>query len=120
MARYLVDECVPRAVLDAVRALGHDAVLVRDIIQGASDEDVLKFAQEQNRIMLTEDRRFGLLAMNSGSSSCGVIILTLDTLAPTDRAKRVKEVLPALADDIAGSIIVIGATRVRRRPLLAL
>jgi predicted nuclease of predicted toxin-antitoxin system len=117
VARFLVDECVPRNVVDAVRALGHDAVLVRDVIQGASDEDVLRFAQGERRIMLTEDRRFGLLAMNSGASTCGVIVMTLDQLSPAQRARRLSEVLPTIAADIAGSVIVIGATRVRRRPL---
>ncbi len=117
MARFLVDEFVPRDVLDAVRALGHDAVLVKDITQGASDEDVLDFAQRQTRIMLTEDRRFGLLAINGGRPSCGVVILTLDKLSPAERAKRVSDVLPSLANEIAGSVLVIGLTRVRRRPL---
>ena len=45
MARFLIDECVPRDVFEAVRALGHDAVLARDIIQGANDKAVLEFAQ---------------------------------------------------------------------------
>jgi predicted nuclease of predicted toxin-antitoxin system len=117
VAHFLVDECVPRDVLDAVRALGHDAVLVRDTIQGAADEDVLEFAQRQDRIMLTEDRRFGLLAINGGRPSCGVVILTLDKLSPAERAKRVNEVLPSLANEIAGCVLVIGPTRVRRRPL---
>jgi predicted nuclease of predicted toxin-antitoxin system len=117
VARFLVDECVPRDVLDAVCGLGHDAVLVRDIIPGASDEDVLEFAQGQNRIMLTEDRRFGLLAINGSRPSCGVVILTLDKFSPAERAKRVRDVLPSLVNEIGGSVLVIGPTRVRRRPL---
>lgn len=117
MARFLIDECVPRAVFETVLALGHDAVLVRDNILGATDEEVLESAQRQNRIMLTEDRRFGLLAINGGRPSCGVVILTLDKLSPAERAMRVHDVLPALVDEIAGSVVVIGPTRVRRRPL---
>jgi predicted nuclease of predicted toxin-antitoxin system len=117
VARFLVDECVPRAVFNAVRALGHDAVLVSETMQGASDEDVLEFAQRQNRIMLTEDRRFGLLAINGGRPSCGVVILTLDKLSPAERAKRVSDVLPSLLGDTQGSVVVISPTRVRRRPL---
>jgi predicted nuclease of predicted toxin-antitoxin system len=117
VAKYLVDECVPRAVFDTVRAMGHDVALVRDLTQGADDEDVLTLAQEQGRILLTEDRRFGQIAINRGLPSFGVIILALDGVSPNDRASRVRDVLPSLASDIPGSIIVISAARVRRRPL---
>jgi predicted nuclease of predicted toxin-antitoxin system len=45
VSSFLVDECVPRAVHEALSRAGHEVILSRDVLPGANDEDVLAFAR---------------------------------------------------------------------------
>ena len=54
--RWLLDEMLPRAAVDALNERGHDAVSVVDIdLRTASDDSVYATAVEQARIVVTED-----------------------------------------------------------------
>lgn len=54
--RWLLDEMLPRAAVDALNERGHEAVNVVDIdMRGASDDTVYATAVEQSRIVVTED-----------------------------------------------------------------
>lgn len=118
MASFLIDECVPRRVHEALKNDGFEIFLVRDVLPGADDDDVLHLAYAQNRILVTEDRRFGLLAMSSGiSPSAGVVIISMGNAAPEEKAQRVRAVVPTLLDSISNSVTVIGRNRIRRRSL---
>lgn len=76
MARFLADENLwPRAV-DALRALGHDVVWVRDDSPGISDEEVLERAQTEARAVITSDKGFGdLVFVRQLPAEHGVILL---------------------------------------------
>jgi predicted nuclease of predicted toxin-antitoxin system len=116
VASFLVDECVPRSVYEMLGREGHQVTLVRDVLLGADDESVLRLAYETSLTLITEDRRFGMLAMNAPVSA-GVVIIAAGNISPDEKAKRVRAVLPSLLTLIPGSVTVIGRTRVRRRPV---
>ena len=66
MLSFLIDECVPRDVHEAVARMGHKVVLVRETLLGADDEQVVSYAREHGHVVFTEDRRFGFIAINAG------------------------------------------------------
>lgn len=54
--RWLLDEMLPRAAVDALNARGHDAVSVVDIdLRAAPDDIVYATGVEQARVVVTED-----------------------------------------------------------------
>ena len=60
MARLYANENFPLPVVEALRALGHDILTVREAghdNQRNSDEDVLSFAAIQGRAVITINRR---------------------------------------------------------------
>lgn len=116
MPFFLNDECVPRAVHEALSRAGQQIALVRDLLPGAIDEDVLAFARSHGQVVLTEDRRFGFIAIGAGPPSSVVVLLLGDT-APSEKAARLLSVLPGILDTLADAVTVIGPTSVRRRPL---
>lgn len=116
MPSFLIDECVPRAVHEAVSRAGYQIALVRDLLPGAIDEDILKFAQSHEQVVLTEDRRFGFIAIGAGPPN-SVVVLLLGDSAPSEKASRLLSVLPGILDALADAVTVIGPTSVRRRPL---
>jgi len=116
VSTFLVDECVSRDVAHAVRQAGHDIVLVRDVLPGAGDEAVVAYAREHGHIVLTEDRRFGFIAMNTRPSA-GIVVLLMGNATPAAKAERLTQVLPSVSDSLSDAVTVISPTHVRRRKL---
>jgi predicted nuclease of predicted toxin-antitoxin system len=73
--RLLLDECCDPELVAALRAAGHDVHHVLETDRGADDEVVLALSRAQNRILVTEDRDFGELAVGYGGSVPGLILL---------------------------------------------
>lgn len=56
MPRFLIDECLPRAVTRSLSGAGYDAIDARDIgLRGQSDEAVHERAVEEHRVVVTSD-----------------------------------------------------------------
>lgn len=69
--RFLLDQDVYAVTARFLVDTGHDVILVAQIgLSQASDEEILKTAQQHNRILVTRDRDYGNLvfvrAMGSG------------------------------------------------------
>jgi predicted nuclease of predicted toxin-antitoxin system len=59
--KFLADESCDFVIIRALRGAGFDVVASAEIIPGAKDVEVLKKAQTEGRILLTEDKDFGQL-----------------------------------------------------------
>ncbi|MEH2274690.1 MAG: DUF5615 family PIN-like protein [Nostoc sp.] len=75
--RFLLDQDVYAVTARFIVDAGHDVVLVAQIgLSQASDEEILKTAQGQNRILVTRDRDYGNLVFVQAMGS-GVIYLRI-------------------------------------------
>jgi predicted nuclease of predicted toxin-antitoxin system len=60
--RFLLDQDVYAITARFLSDAGHDVVLVAQLgLSQASDEEILRVAQEQDRILITRDRDYGNL-----------------------------------------------------------
>lgn len=100
--RYLVDEHVAKAVATGLRKRGIDAITIAEAsLLGAEDEDLLAFAQEENRVMVTQDRDFLRLAAEGKGERVGIVyaphgrsigelVRLLDLLAQVSNAEEMR------------------------------
>jgi predicted nuclease of predicted toxin-antitoxin system len=65
--QFLADESCDFAVVRALRVAGHDVLVAAEILPRAEDQDVLRMALDEGRILLTEDKDFGQLVFSSAS-----------------------------------------------------
>ncbi len=115
--RLLVDENVPAAAVDALRAAGHDVAWVRIDGPGSTDEAVLAWASREARTVLTFDKDFGRLAFRARlPASAGVILVRLLASSPAALATRLVHALQSRSD-WAGQFAVVESDRIRLRPL---
>ena len=63
--KLLADENIAAPMVNALGNAGWDIVYVTDRFPGALDHEVLKLAQDENRILLTEDKDFGDLVVRA-------------------------------------------------------
>jgi predicted nuclease of predicted toxin-antitoxin system len=73
--RFLADESCDFAVVRALREAGYDVKAIAEFIPAAQDPAVLHLARSEGRILLTEDKDFGLLAFAGGQQSTGVVLI---------------------------------------------
>ncbi len=84
----------------------------------APDVDILSFASEQQRIVLTQDLDFSRLVATSMSTRPSVISLRLSSSRVEHVNNVLQRVLPTLADmDQRPAIVAIEDHRIRRRDL---
>ena len=118
MARFLVDESCPRAVVDALRADEHDVVYAADSNRRADDTVLVALAQSEDRVIVTEDFDFGELLIRRQLKAPGAMVLYLPRLSPEERATRLMSVLSLPKIVLVDRLTIVSARRVRQRPLV--
>ena len=115
--RFLVDECCPATLVGALRDLGFDVRYVAEEVPGLSDDDVLRSATAEDRILVTTDKDFGALTVRLGHMAVGLILLRLSRLGTYLVAKKAAAMIQENAENLAGHITTFTEDRVRRRSL---
>lgn len=116
--RWLADECVSAPLVQRLREAGHDVTYMAEAGPGTLDADVLRRANAEDRVLLTEDKDFGDLVFRSRMAAPGVVLLRLDPENGPAKWLRLEAAIAEFGDRIFGRYIVIEAKRFRSRPLL--
>jgi predicted nuclease of predicted toxin-antitoxin system len=116
--RWLADECVDAALVARLRGAGHDASYIAEIASGATDTDVLRQAQEDGRLFLTEDKDFGELVFRFKRPVPGVVLLRIDPEKSQLKWARLESAMARFGEGLFGRYVVIEEARFRSRPLL--
>jgi len=111
--KFLVDANLGRIFTNLLNQAGHDAILIKDVLPNAPDEDVLSFAKSEKRIVITNDKDFGELVFRLGKPTSGVILLRTLATDPVKRFELIKNIL----DKAEGKFIVVREYRIRIREL---
>ena len=118
MARFLVDEDLPRSLARELRATGLDAVDVRDAgLRGRSDRDVFAFAVSDRRAVVTGDLGFGNVLAFPPATHHGVLVARFPNTTPVRVLNdAILAAVRALTDeDIDQVVVIIEPTRIRLR-----
>jgi predicted nuclease of predicted toxin-antitoxin system len=106
MARLYADEQFPREVSDRLRTLAHDVLTVQEAgnaNMGIPDEEVLAFAIEDDRAVVTLNRNDFVKLHRTNADHCGIIVCTNDP----DRTRLATRIDAAieLAGPLSGQLI---------------
>ena len=113
---FLVETCVSRFAVDALRDAGHDVLWVPEAGPDPGDEEVLARAVREDRILVTLDKDFGDLVFVKGQAHPAIVRLV--AMPVRRQADALLRLVRSNAPDLqARSLIVIERDRVRiRRP----
>jgi predicted nuclease of predicted toxin-antitoxin system len=120
--KFLIDNNLSPLLAESLKAVGHDAVHVRDLgLQAATDSVVLDHARSESRVLVSADTDFGGLLARTGAKSPSVLLIRrLTGRRATDQSGIIQANLQQVAEDLAaGAIVVLGDDwiRIRRLPL---
>lgn len=101
---FLLDQDTPDDLIYSLKALGHDAFPLREVLQPTTiDMEIFSFARKQNWILITCNRD-DFLELAKGQSHPGLIILVRRKSRAMERAALVKLLDKAGEAGIAGNI----------------
>lgn len=118
--RLLVDECVARPLFEALLRHFDDALYVADVRPAAPDTDVLEWAVNEKRVLVTEDYDFGELVFHRQLRAEAVVIIAPGALGVdlVGDAGSVAKRLVAVSAELPGRLTIVERRRLRQRPLL--
>jgi hypothetical protein len=106
MARLYANENFPLPVVEALREAGHDVITVSETgkaDQSWPDVDVLEFASQDDRALLTLNRKHFIRLHRQSSDHAGIIACTFDPDF-TAQAGRIHNAIVS-AGDLRGQLI---------------
>ena len=115
--KFLADECCDAQVVSLLRSQRHDVLYVTEFKPGALDEEVLKKAFNEKRILLTEDKDFGELVYRLKKPAYGIILLRFEVSERHLKWPRLMELIHHHSSKLEGHFIVVDIEKFRFRPL---
>lgn len=113
--KFLVDESLGLNVSRELRKRGFDVVSVMEFMKGAKDEEVVERAIDEHRIILTNDKDFGFLAISYRPP--GIVLLRLKNQRMNHKVAITLKIIEKYESRLEGNVIVVTEKTVRIRPL---
>lgn len=114
--KLLANENFPLTSIKILSQAGYDILGIGIDYHGISDEEVIQFAQEEERIILTFDKDYGELIFKSGlKPDAGVIYLRWDEFKPEDPGKYLIHLFKSGDISFQGKLTVISGISIRQR-----
>jgi predicted nuclease of predicted toxin-antitoxin system len=115
--KLLVDQDVYAATARFLLDLGHDVITVASIgLSRAQDQEILRVAREQNRILVTRDRDFGNLVFVKALGAGVIYLRVLPSTLNAVHAELEKVLSLHSEQELTHAFVVVepGGHRIRR------
>ena len=117
--RFLADMGIALDVIAALRERGHDAIHLRERqLLRLPDDEIVRLAETELRVVLTHDLDFSRLFAITGASGPSLITFRLNDMRPANVTARLLNAMEFYQEDLqSGAAIFITDGAVRCRPL---
>jgi predicted nuclease of predicted toxin-antitoxin system len=116
--RWLADECVDAVVVVQLRRLDHDVIYAAETASSAPDSEIISLADQQRRLLLTEDKDFGELVFRKKTPVPGLVLVRIEPEKRGLKWPRLEAAIARFGNGLCGRFTVVEAARFRVRPLL--
>jgi predicted nuclease of predicted toxin-antitoxin system len=113
--KFLVDEGVDKPIVDLLRATGFDVHYILETDRGIDDDKVLQIANDEARILLTQDKDFGEMVFRLKKVHLGIILIRLGTNTSAEKARLVNHILLEYGERLENAFTVIQTNAIRIR-----
>jgi predicted nuclease of predicted toxin-antitoxin system len=113
--KLLADENIEREFIEALRNADFDVLSVRESYIGATDDEILQIAVNEQAVILTYDTDFGELVFRFSLKSHGVILLRLHGLSLTEKIDKTILAIREHGAELEKTFTVVSENSVRIR-----
>jgi predicted nuclease of predicted toxin-antitoxin system len=111
--RFLVDECAGPTLARWLQEQGHDGFSIYEQTRDIKDEEVLRIAVEDERILITVYKDFGEKIFREKQPHHGIILLRLKDERSKNKIAAMERLLANFATRLSGQFVVVTDTQVR-------
>lgn len=117
--KFLADMNISPQTVKFLKQQGWDIIRVSDVLpMAASDIEILNFARQDNRVIITYDLDFSMLVALSGNNQPSLITLRVSSTNPIVITQKILEIIPQVETELqAGCAITINDDNLRIRKL---
>jgi len=115
--KFLIDESVEKPIVDWLRDQKYDVIYVAESSSGITDEEVIRLANCESRILVTNDKDFGEIIFRQGKIAQGILLIRASNEESSNKLRLVKEVLEKAKNKLEGNFIVVNEVGIRIRKI---
>jgi predicted nuclease of predicted toxin-antitoxin system len=115
--KLLADENVETALVEWLRGTGHDVKWAAEVFPACPDEDILRVADSESRILLTNDLDFGSIVFQKGLAVCGIVLLRYRAATQEGKLEIFQQQWKTISEQIEGQLVVASNRKIRFRPI---
>ena len=115
--KFLVDVGVGKKVEEYLLEKKYDTKVVRLFDQRMPDQEIIRLAALEKRIVITMDKDFGELVYHSSMDHCGILLLRLEDATGSEKCQVIAEILAKYADSMKNNFCVYQNKKFRFRKL---
>ena len=115
--KFLADVNVERHIVDSLRKENFDVKWIPDFDASMSDEDLLRLANKEKRILITNDKDFGEVVFYQRRISYGIILIRIKGHVVQPKIKLLKKILRDHRTKIPNHFVTITDKKIRITPL---
>ena len=104
-------------LVEHLRSAGYGVSYIPETRAGADDIQVLRRAQRENRLLLTEDKDFGELVFHGSQPVPGLVLLRIAPEQHDLKRARLEAAIRHFAQRLFGRYVVVEPSRFRSRLL---
>ena len=116
--KFIADVNVEKSIVDHLKYEGFDIMWIPDYNCMMKDEELLRLANKERRVLITNDKDFGNLVFFKNLISSGIILFHAKEHNVEWKKKILKKVIDDFGEKVCSSFIVIGKDKVRIKPLV--
>lgn len=113
LIKFLVDVGVGKSIENYLCEKGYDTKVVRKIDPAMSDDNIIRLAATEKRMVLTMDKDFRELVYHSRMDHCGVLLLRLEDATVPEKLQIVQFILDTYSSKIANCFCVFQKNKFR-------
>ena len=115
--KFLADVNVEQSVIETIRQIGYEVKAVKDIDLGMKDEEILKLAQKEAFILVTNDKDFGELVFRKKWLTKGIILFRCKGENSQEKSKLIRKLLMGYREKIERHFVVVTNRKFRFIPI---
>ncbi len=111
--KFLADVNVEKPIVDWLSKQGYDVKWIPDYDCEILDENLLKMANDEKRIVITNDKDFGELVFLQKRVSEGIILIRVKGQKVNIKLKLIKKLLQNYSDKTLNHFVIITDNKLR-------
>ena len=113
MLKFIADVNIEKRIVDYLLEKGYDVKCIPDYNCEMTDEELLKVANEERRILITNDKDFGELTFLQKKHSIGIVLIRVKNQQTRVKLELLIKLLSKYREKILDHFVVITETKFR-------